>query len=189
MDKKALFAALRFTADENLTDRLYWYRAPFPLAEGEEVLAPVGVHDRLQRAVAERLLWAEESEAPYDVRLIKSVEARYGERMVCIGAAHALEFGGVRYDAKHYTRYRRALLCDADFKEQTVRCVLEEPSLGDADVYRELAKGGVLLVGGEGRAIFKRLYALLRGDEREAAALGVLGLGEREICALKNSLG
>ena len=81
------FAALRFAEDGNLSDRTYWYRCDFALSPGERVLAPVGPHDRLQRAVVERVLEAGAENAPYDLRLIKSVAARDGARLLRAGGA------------------------------------------------------------------------------------------------------
>ena len=74
------FAALRFTEDENIRDRVYWYRCPFGTRAGERVLAPVGSHDRLQCARVERVLLAEEGDAPYDPALLKDVAAPLGAR-------------------------------------------------------------------------------------------------------------
>ena len=73
-----IFAALRFAEDENLADRTYWYRCPFAVAEGEKVFAPVGPHDRIQRASVERVLEGDAAHAPYDVRFLKSVAAQCG---------------------------------------------------------------------------------------------------------------
>ena len=104
------FAALRFAEDGNLSDRTYWYRCDFALSPGERVLAPVGMHDRLQRAVVERVLEAGAENAPYDLRLIKSVAARDGARLLRAGGAVFRELGGIRYDRKHYTRFGRVLV-------------------------------------------------------------------------------
>lgn len=104
------FAALRFAEDGNLADRTYWYRSDLPLSVGERVLAPVGVHDRLQRAVVEHVLDAEEGNAPYDMRFIKRVAAKYGARRLTAGGAVFRELGGIRYDEKHYTRFGRVLV-------------------------------------------------------------------------------
>lgn len=105
-----LYAALRFAEDKNIADRTYWYISGFPVRVGEQVLAPVGMHDRLQRAVVERVVVADEKNAPYDLRLIKSVAARDGARLLRAGGAVFRELGGIRYDRKHYTRYGRVLV-------------------------------------------------------------------------------
>ena len=99
------FAALRFSEDENIADRVYWYRADFSVKEGERVLAPVGSHDRLQCARVERVLEAREEDAPYDIRLIKRVAAHLGARSFLWEERPCLELGGVRYDSKRFTRF------------------------------------------------------------------------------------
>ena len=99
------FAALRFTEDENIADRVYRYRADFAVKAGERVLAPVGSHDRLQCARVERVLEAKEEDAPYDVRLIKYVRAPLGARSFVWEGRTCLELGGVRYDGKRFTRF------------------------------------------------------------------------------------
>ena len=104
------FAALRFAEDANICDRMYWYESGFPLRAGERVLAPVGVHDRLQRAVVERVFEAEAKDAPYDLRFLKRIAAKDGARLLRTGGEAFLELGGVRYDEKHYTRFGRVLI-------------------------------------------------------------------------------
>ena len=169
------FAALRFTADSNLSDRVYWYLTEFALSQGERVLAPVGVHDRLQEARVEKTLSAEERDAPYDLRLIKKVAAKYGARKLVLDGAELLEFGGVRYDEKHFTPFGRLLLSKslpAD-RAEIALCGVTKTLLYAADdpaLYREIAHsaGCVLLSGSEGEAAFRNLYAFLR-DGRLAA--------------------
>ena len=167
---KREFAALRFFEDANISDRLYWYLAGFPLTLGEQVLAPVGSHDRLQAARVERLLTAEEKDAPYDLRLLKRVQAKLGARKFVLGE-ELLEFGGVRYDEKHYTPFKKLLLAHEVPKEmgqifeygitKTLQMSADDPTL-----YTEIAHslGGVLLIGAEGEKTFRALYALLRGE-------------------------
>ena len=102
---RATFAALRFTEDDNIRDRVYWYRLDFPARTGGRVLAPVGSHDRLQCARVERILEADERDAPYDVSLIKRVAAPYGARSFLWEGRTCYELGGVRYDQKRFTRF------------------------------------------------------------------------------------
>lgn len=99
------YAALRFTEDENIADRVYWYRCGFAVQAGERVLAPVGSHDRLQCARVERVLEAKEADAPYDPALLKDVAAPYGARTFLWEGRLCKELGGVRYDAKRFTRF------------------------------------------------------------------------------------
>lgn len=165
------FAALRFTEDKNLADRLYWYLSEFPLKEGDRVLAPVGAHDRLQCAEVERTLSAEGKDAPYDLRLIKCVAAKYGARMLAIGGERLLEFGGVRYDGKHFTPFGRLLLAKTRPADLSAVCAYGATKVlegADAEpLWEELARtlGGVLLVGEEGTKTFERLYRLCRGED------------------------
>ncbi len=99
------FAALRFTEDENIAGRVYWYCCPFEVKAGERVLAPVGSHDRLQCARVERVLMAEERDAPYNMALIKRVAAPFGARSFVWEGRTCTELGGVRYDSKRFTRF------------------------------------------------------------------------------------
>ena len=182
------FAALRFTEDPNLKDRVYWYLNDLPLVLGERVLAPVGPHDRLQAARVEKLLSAEEEDAPYDLRLIKRVAAKYGARKLLFGSAELLEFGGVRYDEKHYTPFGKLLLAKEPLEKEltcgeygTVEPL--EYSAADPELYQEIAHSAdcVLLFGGEGELAFRALYALLRGE-------GELPAGEETTRLIKEKL-
>lgn len=164
---KALFAALRFCEDKNLADRLYWYLSEVPLSAGEKVLAPVGMHDKLQCAEVVRTVEAEEGEAPYDVRLIKRVAAKYGARKLVLGGREFLEFGGVKYDQKHYTRFGQVLLTGSapPDREELLACGVTKV-ISDGDL-EEVARtsGCVLLTGEAGRRAFEALLAFCRGGE------------------------
>lgn len=105
-----LFVALRFVEDENIADRIYWYASEFSLKEGDRVLAPIGMRNRLQCAVVEEVRSCDRSKAPYDVSLIKWTEARLGARKFPFNEALIRDMGGVRYDRKRYTRFGK-LLC------------------------------------------------------------------------------
>ncbi len=187
------FAALRFTEDGNLRSRVYWYLAPFPVSVWEEVLAPVGPHDRLQKARVERTLSCAEEEAPYDMRLIKRAAAKYGEREVHIGELGCLEFGGIRYDDRHFTRFGAVLLAGsapapADLAGEK-RTVFVSPQKGDETVYRTLSLGhGILLAGGEGREICRLLLSFVRGDIRAERELRAIGLTEEELSRIAGFL-
>lgn len=189
------FAALRFCEDENIKDRVYWYLTELLLKEDEEVLAPVGVHDRLQKGRVERIVCVEEEDAPYDVRLIKRVAAKMGARKLTVGGAAFLEFGGARYDDRHYTRFSRVICSEgrADEKELALygfQAAFVAPMSEDEAIYRAIAAGhGVALMGGEGRKILTLLYALLQGKKEAADFLYSLGLGEGELAALLVRLG
>ncbi len=110
---KRTFAALRFTEDENIADKTYWYACDFMAREGEQVLAPVGAHNRLQRAVIERICEAEERAAPYDIKLIKRVAAKYGARKFPLNCVrNCRELGGVKIGEKRYSKFGAYLSCD-----------------------------------------------------------------------------
>ena len=162
------FAALRFTEDVNISDRVYWYLSEFPVKVGDRVLAPVGSHDRLQSAVVERTLSALEKDAPYDLRLIKRIAAKSGARKLVAGGMEYLEFGGVRYDEKHFTPFGKILLAKAKSKttdELRTYGVTEIFEDETPEVYEEIARsrGCVLLCGEAGERIFQALLNLARG--------------------------
>ena len=189
------FAALRFTEDENLRGRVYWYLIGFPAEEGEEVLAPVGPHDRLQKARVERLLSACEEDAPYDVRFIKRAAAKYGERTVDVDGVPCLEFGGVRCDGRHFTRFGVLLSAEETpdlhgLGAYADLAVFVSPKADDERVFRAVALGhGALLVGGEAAGIFDILLSLAKGEKEAERRMGALGLGEEEVCAPRKKLG
>lgn len=172
---KKLFAALRFSEDENIAGRSYWYLSEIPLKEGERVLAPIGSHDRLQCARVERLLEAEAENAPYDTRLIKCVAAKLGARKLTAGRIVCFEFGGVRYDEKRYTRFRRVLFTaftEEFTKEEQqllsgygVTRILEAQEGCEAEIFGELTKGGCVLLAGTGaRKTAENIIAAVRGE-------------------------
>ncbi len=177
---KLNFAALRFTEDKNISERIYWYLSEFPLKTGDRVLAPIGTHDRLQAAVVEKTLSAERENAPYDLRLIKSVAAPCGARKLIADGNEYLEFGGVRYDEKHYTRFGKILLVK-DETEQTdeltaygvtdfIDCTTENDELYDK-IAR--ARGCVVLAGEAGESAFQKLLNLMRGINKPLYDFGV----------------
>ncbi len=186
------FAALRFTEDENLRDRVYWYLGE-GLKEGERVLAPVGPHDRLQRARVERTLLAEAENAPYDIRLMKKVAARDGARVLAAGGVRCVELGGVRYDDRHYTRFGRVLYAEEEPEgeelaaygvKRTVRT--DRP---DGETMRRILGAPCVLVTGAGAAeVCSLLLALARREEDAAERARALGLEEKEIEGLRQRL-
>lgn len=168
------FASLRFFEDERISDKLYWYLSGFRLREGEEVLAPVGMHNRLQRAVAERVLDADRGHAPYDLRFIKRVEARYGERRLVFGNCVCFELGGLRYDEKRYTRYRRILFSaqipdEEELKKLRAYGVAEVLTGSAEELVRRgaLAEHCVLLAGEYARESASEILSCVRGNETD----------------------
>lgn len=162
------FVALRFLEDENLCDRVYWYRTDFALKEGERVLAPVGTHDRLQCAVVERTLSATAENAPYDAALVKSVAAKYGARKLMAGDTPCLELGGVRYDEKRYTQFRRILIADrlpSDLSGLRAYGVTRFLPAGETSL-EEIAEieTCVLLYGASARLQAENIFSAVRGN-------------------------
>lgn len=140
------------------------------------MLAPVGAHNRLQCARVERILVAHGKDAPYDMRLVKSVAAKPGERKLVIGRLICFELGGVRYDEKHYTRFRR-VLC-TEFPEPVTReertvlgrygvtRIIRAAGSSDCEILNELRSGGCVLLKGAGA--FKRaefILSAVRGED------------------------
>lgn len=162
-----IFAALRFAEDENLADRTYWYRCPFAVAEGEKVFAPVGSHDRIQRARVERVLEGDAAHAPYDVRFLKSVAAKCGAYRRRSGGVLAYETGGVPYDGKHFTRFGRVLFTQE--LPQGVPCVCADDALYALRALLE-TDGCALLAGGQA-ARASALLLLLSGVRAEDAGV------------------
>ena len=186
---KYLFAALRFFEDGNISDRAYWYLCDFMVRAGDEVFAPVGMRNRLQKACVERVLSAEEEDAPYDVALCKHVAAKCGDRTRAAGDFICHEMGGVKYDEKRYTAFGRVLVSDETPQTLSVLAELgvDEAVCADdvGDALRALLKtrGRALLYGKEARETARVLLYLARGQEAEG-----LGLTERERRALAEKL-
>lgn len=80
MEQKTFFVALEYPDDINVAGRLFWYGCrDESITEGEWVLAPLGRHNRLQKAIVRSTLWATEEEAPFPLHMIKYVKCRYEE--------------------------------------------------------------------------------------------------------------
>lgn len=164
------FARLRFVDDVNLKDKTYWYWSDMNLETGDKVLAPVGIHDRLQAAVVEETLSREPKEAPYEWRSVKSVMARCGVRTLTIDSIPLLEFGGQKYDAKHYTPFGRVLYCKENpafspgLRFYGIKLILFEEETKPFEVL-ESAHGGAILCRERGREIFEALTNLVKGKE------------------------
>lgn len=201
------FAALRFAEDKNISERVYWYLCGFPVKEGDKVLAPVGSRNKLQMAVVERTLSAQEENAPYDMRLIKRAEVKYGARKYEIGDRIYVEFGGVRYDEKHYTPFGKLLLANGKPQSQDELSFLDKVFVceGDADapaVYESVLYGTPLLIGETGKVIFRIFQRLVgiqaplpaewenRLKERGGAEgfLYDIGLSREKILRIKQNL-
>lgn len=170
-----LFTALRFFEDENICDRTYWYRCDFPVEEGALVLAPVGSRNGLQLARVERTLSSGEADAPYDLRLIKRAEAKYGARKLVAGRLVCYELGGVRYDEKRFTRFRRVLFCSfGEEPSEEERALLASYGVTETVRARALcdvpAEGCVLLTGENARSLAEELLSLVRANSQNPLA-------------------
>ena len=76
------FVALDFIDDYNVAGRLYWYLCEIESVDlGSLVLAPLGSHNRVQRAVVRRIMFADETFAPYPLSTIKKIEGIAQERI------------------------------------------------------------------------------------------------------------
>lgn len=180
--KKRTFAALRFSEDENIAGNVYWYLCEIPVQAGEQVLAPVGAHNRLQCARVEHVMIAGEKDAPYDLRLVKSVEAKLGARKLTAGEAVCFELGGLRYDKKRYTRFRRVLYTkSSQAAAQEARAVLAQYGVtrilpaeeGYEEILAELERGGcVLLTGENARKAAQTIFAAVKGEGERAYEFG-----------------
>ena len=72
MDELICFAAVEFVDDENVVGIKYWYACPFTYVKaGDEVIAPLGRHNRLQKGVVREVRFAEPYNAPFPMYLIK----------------------------------------------------------------------------------------------------------------------
>lgn len=178
---KRTFAALRFLEDENISDRTYWYECAFPVEAGALVLAPVGTHDRLQCARVERVTEADENNAPYDVRLIKRVEAKFGARKLSVGRMACFELGGLKYDSKRYTRFRRVLFTEfADEPTAEEKALLKDygvtrimdVSASMEEIARD--RGCVLVKGAGAKHTAEELLAAVRGESEPSETVKYL---------------
>lgn len=165
-----LFAALRFTADENLAERVYWYISPFPVKEGERVLAPVGPHDKLQCARVERTASLTEK-APYPPVLCKRILAKYGEREVKEGV---FDLGGVRYDGRHFTRLGRIFITKEE--ERAEGLFVKKIDTGSENWLCQAAETNVcaLLFGEKVREGAELVLRIVRGEEPDGVPSSVI---------------
>lgn len=174
-----LFAALRFTEDENLLERVYWYIAPFPVREGERVLAPVGPHDRLQCARVERTDSFTDADAPYPPVLCKHILAKAGERKVKEGV---FDLGGVRYDDRHYTRLRRILI--AKDEESADGLFVKKCNICDENWLSAAAEATdcVLLFGDGVKEAGELILRIVRGEDPKTVPPSVLAALRGKLC-------
>lgn len=74
MNEKFCFVAVEFVGDINVVGYTYWYLCPFDgVAEGAQVLAPLGRHNREQTGTVRKVLFADEAHTPYPIQFIKRI--------------------------------------------------------------------------------------------------------------------
>ncbi len=124
---KNYICTVEFVRDKNLINRVYWYRSDFPIEVGDEIVAPIGVHNKLQSGVV-RSVYIEEGagelvrakpshtlfsvgsggcvRAPYPLDRLKTVVCKYGYRRVKLPSCRNVrDLGGLFYDERHLTAY------------------------------------------------------------------------------------
>jgi len=132
--------SLEFENDENLLGRKYMYRVDFKVVAGDKLVAPIGVHNKLQVGVVKQvfllrgnLLYllspegdfnADKGESVerlgYPLSAIKSAVCRYSFRRAAIpDCVNARDLGGVFYDKKHLTSYGNFVRADIPRKDIT----------------------------------------------------------------------
>lgn len=68
------FVAVEFVDDENVAGMTYWYLSSYDdAAVGDEVIAPLGRHNNLQKGVIRRVFFGDVYQAPFPLYLIKSI--------------------------------------------------------------------------------------------------------------------
>ena len=74
MNNLVCVVAVEFVDDPNVAGWTYWYFCPFDGAEaGDEVIAPLGRHDHVQKGVIRQVRYSEEENAPYPMHSIKKI--------------------------------------------------------------------------------------------------------------------
>ena len=75
MNDLIYFAAVEFTDDPNVAGHRYWYACPYEDVEpGDEVLAPLGRHNRLQKGTVRETRFSRDYEAPFPIYIIKYIK-------------------------------------------------------------------------------------------------------------------
>ena len=75
MNDYICFAAIEFTDDPNVAGHTYWYACDLEgIERGDEVLAPLGRHNRLQKGIVRQVRMSKDYEAPFPVYVIKYIK-------------------------------------------------------------------------------------------------------------------
>lgn len=76
MSNLCCFVAVEFPDDPNVKGYNFWYYCPIDGAEeGDEVIAPLGRHDRVQEGVIKLVRYEKEENAPYPMHSIKRIRS------------------------------------------------------------------------------------------------------------------
>ena len=130
------------------------------------MFAPVGMRNRLQKAVVERTLEADGEHAPYDIRFIKEIASRCETRSFVLGGSICTDLGGIRYDDRHYTRFHRVAFCFGLNEEGTREAVSCGYALLQADENEIIPQTErALLVGERAKEYARAVIAAARGEE------------------------
>lgn len=161
--------SLCFAEDENIAQKTYFYLCPFPVETGEKVFAPVGAHNRLQRAQIVRVYGADGKDAPCCPQFLKTVAAKCGAFRRKIGGRIVYETGGLAYDEKRFTQFGRVLFGEWEGAAAGVTPVRAEDAA--AALEKLLSEDGCVLLTGREAARTAQMLLLLAGvTERDACA-------------------
>lgn len=73
-NEEMCFIAVEFPDDPNVVGNKYWYLCEFRGAEvGDNVIAPLGTHNREQKGIIRTVVFADTFDAPYPVKYIKNI--------------------------------------------------------------------------------------------------------------------
>lgn len=74
MEDLICFTAVEFVDDPNVVGYHFWYLCGLDgAAEGDEVVCPLGRHNREQTGIIRKVLYETEERAPFPLHLIKRV--------------------------------------------------------------------------------------------------------------------
>ena len=74
MKKIMCFTAVEFVDDPNVKGMTYWYLCDFEsVKEGSKAIAPLGRHNNEQTGIVRKVIFADESGAPFPLQYIKKI--------------------------------------------------------------------------------------------------------------------
>jgi len=196
---------LSFPRDENLTGRTYWYLSAFPLKEGSEVVAPLGIHNKLQVGKALKVYLKRGGELlscgervteglPVPEERLKRTICPLGDRAVKMnGVKNAIDLGGVFYDKKHVTAYGnfiRSALPEEKFPSDEADeaiCFTQRKIAGAENFPRFIRSGSShrdILSALKNTALMKDIFSYLSSSRGVTLICGEYGVGETDIIEL-----